>query len=196
MRNLLLPFATLVAVVAIAACGGPSNQQITAAKQARFSGDKVLLFRTAKAAVEEKSKIGKADEGALGFQTAGRWYTNEGILAPGSDEDFKSIPDKSLRITLVVRLLADGENWIVSVEASMLRKQSGSPQPQPIAIDDASVPGFVQGQVDAMQFEIYNALKQYEVKSPGGIAPAPTPTAAPAPAPAPAAEPAPAPATP
>jgi hypothetical protein len=170
MRNLTL---TLAAAIALAACGGPSNQEITTAKQARYQGDKSVLFRTAKAAVEESSKVAKEDEATLGFQTVGRWYTTEGILAPGSDEDYKRVPDKSLRITLVVRLLPDADKWIVQVEPSLLRKQTGSPQPQKIEPTDPSVPGFVQGQVDSLQFTIWKALKEFEVKSPGGIAPAP-----------------------
>ena len=174
MRTLTL---TLAAVVALAACGGPSNKEIASAKQARYQGDKSLLFRTAKAAVEENSKIAKADEATLGFQTTGRWYTTEGILAPGGDEDFKNIPDKSIRLTLVVRFLPDADKWIVQVEPSMLRRIAGSPQPERLEPTDPSVPGFVQGQVDTMQFTIWNALKQYEVKAPGGIAPAPAPAA-------------------
>ncbi len=174
MRNLTL---TVAAVIALAACGGPSNKDIATAKQARYQGDKSLLFRTAKAATEEKQKIAKEDEATLGFQTVGRWYTTDGILAPGSDEDYKRIPDKSIRLTLVVRLLPDGDKWIVQVEPSMLRKISGSPQPEKIEQNDPAVPGYVQGQVDTLQFEIWNALKQYEVKTPGGVAPAPMPAA-------------------
>ena len=175
MRNLTL---TLAAAIALVACGGPSSQEITTAKQARYQGDKSVLFRTAKAAVEENSKIAKEDEATLGFQTVGRWYTTEGILAPGSDDDYKRVPDKSLRITLVVRLLPDADNWIVQVEPSLLRKQTGSPQPEKIEPNDPSIPGFVQGQVDSLQFTIWKALKQYEVKSVGGIAPAPAATPA------------------
>lgn len=175
MRTLTL---TLAAAIALAACGGPSNQEIATAKQARYQGDKSLIFRTAKAAVEENNKVAKEDEAALGFQTIGRWYTTEGILAPGSDEDYKRVPDKSLRITLVVRILPDADKWIVQVEPSLLRKQSGSPQPQKIEPNDPSVPGFVQGQVDALQFTIWKGLKDFEVKTPGGIAPAPAPAPA------------------
>ncbi len=171
MRNLTL---SLAAIVALAACGGPSSQDITTAKQARYHGDKSVLYRTAKAAVEETTKLAKEDEATLGFQTVGRWYTTEGILAPGSDEDYKHVPDQSIRITLVVRLLPEGDNWIVQVEPSLLRKQSGSPQPQPLDANDASVPGFVRGKGDSLQHTIWKALQAYEVKSPGGIAPAPT----------------------
>lgn len=185
MRNLSL---SLPLLIALAACG-PSNKEVAAAKQARYTGDKSTLFQAAKAAVEAKHKIAKEDEAALGFQTIGRWYTQDGMLAPGSDEDMRQVPDKSIRMTLVVRLLPDGENWIIEVEPSMLRRVSGSPQPMKLEKTDPSVPGFVTGQVDALQFEIWSALKQYEVKMPGGIAPAP---AAPTPAqdPAPAADPA------
>jgi hypothetical protein len=177
MRNLTL---SLAAVIALVACGGPSNQEIATAKQARYQGDKSVLFRTAKAAAEEKTKIAKEDEATLGFQTVGRWYTTEGILAPGSDEDYKNVPDKSIRLTLVVRLVPDADKWLVQVEPSMLRRISGSPQPQKVEVNDPSVPGYVQGQVDSMQFTIWQALKAYEVKAPGGIAPGPEPTPAPA----------------
>ncbi|MFN0253595.1 MAG: hypothetical protein ACKV2T_42400 [Kofleriaceae bacterium] len=175
MRTLTL---SLAAVIALVACGGPSTQEITTAKQARYEGDKSVLFRTAKAAAEEKSKIANADEAALGFQTVGRWYTTDGILAPGSDEDYKNVPDKSIRVTLVVRLVPDADKWIVQVEPSMLRRISGSPQPQKVEPNDPSVPGYVQGQVDAMQFTIWKALQQYQVKTPGGIAPATAPAPA------------------
>ena len=89
---------------------------------------------------------------------------------------------KSIRMTLVVRLLPDGDNWIVHVEPSMLRRLSGNPKPEVVDPKDPSVPGWVNGQVDTLQFEIHQALAQYQVKAPGGaMAPAPAP-ASPTPA--------------
>lgn len=152
------------------------------AKQARYQGDKLVLFNATKAVVESKHKLAKSDESALGMQTIGRWYTAEGMVAPGSDEDIRQVPDKSIRMTLVVRILPDRDNWIVHVEPSMLRRLAGSPKPDVLDPKDPSVPGWATGQVDTLQFEIHQALAQYQVKSPGGMAPAPAPApAAPAP---------------
>jgi hypothetical protein len=188
MRNLSL---SVVMLVAIAACG-PSNKEVAMAKQARYQGDKVVLFNAAKAAVESKHKLEKSDELALGMQTIGRWYTRDGMVSPGTDQNLNDVPDQAIRLTLVVRLIPDGDNFLVTVEPAMLRRNAGSPQPQPLQAGDVSVPGWVPGQVDELQFAIYNALKQYEVKSGGAaVVPAAAPAAdSAAPAPAPAADPA------
>lgn len=191
MRNVSL---SVVMLVAIAACG-PSNKEVAMAKQARYQGDKAVLFNATKAAVESKHKIEKADEAALGMQTVARWYSENGMVSPGTDDNMQDVPGDAIRLSLVVRLVADGDGWLVTVEPAMMRRVDGSPQPQKLAANDASVPGWVPGQVDQLQFEIYNALKQYEVKAGAALAPA-APEAAPtAPEAAPAA-PAPAPADP
>lgn len=178
MRNLCLSLATLCL---IAACGGPSTKDIAMAKQARYTGDKIAIFNSVKVAVESKYKLEKSDETSLGMQTKARWYTEDGILAPGSDENYREVPDRAIRVVHVVRMLPDGDAWIVQDEPVLMRRLAGSPQPEKLDAKDPSVPGWASGQVDELQFAIYQALKQYEVKSPGGIAPAPAP-AAPAPA--------------
>ena len=182
MRNLSLSMISAIALV-VAACGGPSGKDIAMAKQARYTGDKLAIFNATKAAVESKYKLEKSDETTLGMQTKARWYTQDGILAPGSDENYREVPDKAIRVVHVVRMLPDGDKWIVQDDPLLMRRVAGSPQPEKLDLKDPSVPGWATGQVDELQFEIYKALKQYEVKAPGGIAPAPTP-ADPAPAPA------------
>lgn len=168
MRSLTLSVAM---IVAIAACG-PSNKEIASAKQARYQGDKTTLFNATKAAVEANHKLFKADEGHLGMQTVPKWYTAEGMISAGSDENMKEVGDRAIRLTLVVRMLPDGNDWLVQVEPAMVRHLSGSPQPQSLEPKDPSVPGWVHGQVDQLQFDIYNALKQYEVKGAGAAMPA------------------------
>ncbi|MBL9019682.1 MAG: hypothetical protein JNL83_36160 [Myxococcales bacterium] len=185
MRNLSLSMISVIAL-AVAACGGPSGKDIAMAKQARYTGDKLAIFNATKAVVEAKYKLEKSDETALGMQTKARWYTQDGVLAPGSDENFQQVPHNAIRVVHVVRMLPDGDTWIVQDEPLLMRRVAGSPQPEKLELGNASVPGWATGQVDELQFEIYKALKAYEVKAPGGIAPAP----APAPAAAPAADPA------
>lgn len=179
MRNVSLSISMLLLFVGLVACG-PSNKEISLAKQARYQGDKLVLFGAVKAAVEAKHQLAKSDETALGMQTVARWYRPDGVVSRGTDENYQDIPTDSIRMTLVVRMLADGEHWIVQVEPNMYRRISGSPQPQPLDPKDPSLPGWTHGQVDTLQFEIYNALKAYEVKSPGGLAPAPATPEAPA----------------
>ena len=172
MRNLRVSLVASALVILLAACGGPSGKEMTRAKQARFTGDKATIFAGAKAVTEAKYKLDKVDENAAGLQTVGRWYMTDGMLAPGSDADMRQVPDKSIRLVLVVRVLPDGDNWKVEVEPSMLRKLSGSPAPQKLEKTDPDYPGFIQGQVDTLLFEIWNGLKAYEVKTPGGVVPA------------------------
>ena len=75
-------------------------------------------------------------------------------------------------------MLPDGEQWIVQDDPLLMRRVAGSPQPEKLELKDPSGPGWATGQVDELQFEIYKALKPYEVKAPGGLAPAPAPAPA------------------
>jgi hypothetical protein len=174
MKNLILT----AAIAALAACGGPSGRDVAMAKQARFQGDKLELFATAKAATEAKYKLAKSDETTLGLQTTGRWYSPEGLGNSNSDTNLQDLVDQSINLTLVVELLPEGsDKWIVSVRPVMFRFTQGQPKPHQLDAKDPSVPGWVHGKVDQLHFAIYEKLKPYEVKTPGGIAPAPEPTA-------------------
>lgn len=176
----------------IAACG-PSGKDVATAKKARYQGDKIALFTTIKQTTEAKHKIDVSDESTLGMKTKGRWYTSEGMIAPGGDENMRDVPDRSIRVALVVRMLADGDSWIVEVTPEMVRYFAGRPNPDKLTPDDPSVPGWALGQAEQLQYEIYSALKPYEVKMPGLAPPPSDPAAPPAeqpPTPAPTAEPA------
>ena len=176
MRNLIVTLAVL------AACGstGHSDRDVAMAKQARYQGDKLQLFAAVKAATEAKYKLEKSDENTLGMQTTGRWYTPDGLSNSASSESPQEMVDKSINLTLVVELLPEGNNWVVSVRPYMLRFNAGQPKPDKLDPKDPSVPGWVTGKVDELSFAIYQGMRQYEVRAPGGnIPPGP---AAPAPA--------------
>lgn len=189
MRNISLSVAALLAgaVVALGALGacGPSGKQIATAKQARYQGDPQQLFATMKAAVESKYKVMKSDEASRGLQTDGRWYNPEGQAVSATMGDVRDVPDQSINVSLVVELLPEGQSFVVSIKPVFLRYHKGRPNPDVLDAKDPSVPGWAHGKGDNLAVEIYNAMKQYEVK----VAPAATPPAAPAPgaAPAPAA---------
>jgi hypothetical protein len=179
--KLLVGLLTLLAV----ACG-PSSKEVAGAKTARYTGDKLEIFHATKAVVEGKYKLQKSDETTLGMQTTARWYSPEGLVVSGYvDESTNSvserdIPDKAIRLALVVTMLPDGSSWILKVTPVMLRKNVGMPKPDELKEDDPSVPGWVGSRADELALDIHKALAKYEVKQPGGMAP---PPAAPGPAP-------------
>lgn len=189
LRNLVITLSLALAgagAMSLSACG-PSAKEFAVAKSARYKGDKLAIFNAAKAAAEEKYKLAKVDETSLGFQTVGKWYTPEGLVAERQD-DMRMVPDRSLNIVLVVTLVPDGDLWVVKVEPVMLRYFAGRPNPDKLEPKDPSVPGWANDRVDSLQFDIYTALKPYEVKSTAnGIqSPPPAGSAAPTPAPTPA----------
>ena len=210
MRNLVL---SVVALAWIAACG-PSGREIGLAKTARYRGDKFVLFGGVKQAVEGKYKLAMSDETTLTVITTGRWYRPEGTASnwqpgdmdgPGKSLDgggtLQGVPsvdgrsrmeDRSINVQLTVRLLPEGENWIVHVEPRYLQFRSGRSNLDKLRPDDPSLPGWAPGKVDQLAYEIYRMLRAYEVKKPGGVAPAPEPQPQPEPQPEPLPQPEPA----
>ncbi|MEO8707313.1 MAG: hypothetical protein ABI867_45215 [Kofleriaceae bacterium] len=190
----------LIVLIALAVVGcGPSGHEIGKAKTTRYHGDKMVLFAAVRSVTEGKHKLAASDETTLTIVTKGRWFTPEGTVSNWDPGDVTAsgvgtpsitgkerIEDRSWHVTLVVKLLPDGDNWIVHVEPRYLQFRSGRPNLDKIGPNDPSVPGWATGKSDQLAFEIYDAMKQYEVKSVGGVAPAPP---APAVAPIPAADP-------
>jgi hypothetical protein len=163
----------LLAIIAVAC--GPSSKEVAGAKSARYQGDKLALFATVKGAVEAKYKLQKSDETTLGMQTQPRWFSPEGLTTSASADDDRDLPDKSIRIAMVVTMLPDGDNWIVKVTPIMQRKNKGMPKPDDLKEGDPSVPGWVDSRVDQLALDIHKSLEKYEVKQPGGLPPPPTP---------------------
>jgi hypothetical protein len=172
MRNLVVS-QVLLAAIALVACG-PSSKEVAGAKTARYQGDKLQLFAAAKGAVEAHHKLMKSDETSLGMQTQPRWFSPEGLAQTprGEGEDVRDLPDKSIKISLVVTLLPDGDAWVVKVAPVMARYNRGIPKPEPLKENDPSLPGWVSGQVDNVAMDIHSAMSKYEVKKVPGVVPA------------------------
>jgi len=169
MRNVILSCAALIWM----ACGGGGSREAALAKTARYQGDKLTLFAAVKSATEAKYKIAMSDETTLTVQTVGKWYTPEGLISTSGEQDIRQVPDKSINVQLTVKLLPEGDKWVVDVQPKFTRIDKGSPMPQQLGPNDASLPGWAPGKVDQLALEIHEALKQYEVKSPGGNIPPP-----------------------
>lgn len=178
MRNLI------VSLLVLAACGGASSGQVSSAKTAQYTGDKLQIFHAVQQAVQEKYPIARADENTLILETIGRWYTHEGLSASERLEDIRDVPDKSIHIAFIVAVLPSGSNYTVDVKPKWYRYSAGSPQPSPMKEDDISVEGFAHEKVDALAVTIHDALKSFEVKSVPAVVPAgsgaPAPAAPPA----------------
>jgi hypothetical protein len=189
MRNWIV--IGLAALLALSACG-PSGKQVGLAKAARYQGDKLALFGAIKATVEKDYKLHMSDETTLGLQTVARWYSPEGLVASAQgSENVKNLPDNALSVSLVVRMLSEGDNWIINIEPVMLRYRAGRPNPDRILATDPSVPGWATSKVDTLYFDLNKALKQWELKNIGGIPAAPTPKPEQPPGPMPGNDPAP-----
>lgn len=174
MRNLVLSFAAMLAIAAVAC--GPSSKEVATAKSARYSGDKLELFAHVKAATEAKYKVTKSDETSLGLQTEARWFSIEGLgVTPRSETDMRDVPDKSINIFMVVTMLPDGNNWVVKIEPHLMRYNTGIPKPEPLKEGDPSLPGWVGGKVDELALAIHQELAKYEVKTVPGSVPPPAP---------------------
>lgn len=184
MRNLIVGCVVLLWV---AACGG-GNREAALAKQARYKGDKLEIFNTAKALVESKYQLQQSDETTLEMATIARWYTPEGLVATSGQQDIRNLPHNSINLAFMVKQVPDGDSFLMVVDAKITRFIKGSPAPEPRTLKDADLPYWLYSKADQLVLDIHQALAKYEVKSPGGMAPPPT-EAAPAPAPS---EPAPA----
>lgn len=161
MRNPVLIAVALVAL-AVAACGA-SRAEVEVARTAHYRGDRLALFAAARRATADKYQIAESDEVGLRIATAGRWYTPDGLGASERNGDMRDVPDRSVHLALIVRLVPRGDDFAVAVDPVMLRYFSGRPNPDRLAPDDPSVPGWAHGRVDQLYSAIHRALAGYQV---------------------------------
>lgn len=162
-------------VMAVVLGCGPSLRETALAKTARYRGNEMVLFQRMLSAVESKYKLARIDQPALKLVTRPRWYNAEGQgLSSCADINPRCIPDRSIRMALVAELLRVDKDWVVQVRAEMVRFREGQTAPDRIFPNEI-LPGWIPGKVDQLQYEIYEALRPYEVPEPSGnIAPAPS----------------------
>jgi hypothetical protein len=158
--------AVLLVMLAAAACA--SSQAVETARAARYRGDKLVLFEAAKHATAAKYLLIESDETALRIVTVGRWYRPDGLLASERASDMRDVPDRSVHLHLIVKLVPVGSDWALAIEPVMMRYFSGRPNPDHLTPDDPSVPGWATGRVDKLRAAIHDALERYQVKSTAG----------------------------
>ncbi len=149
------------------------------AKTARYTGDRMQIFASMRAAVEAAHyKLTKTDETSLAVQTEARWFSPEGLSQTprGEGTEMQDLVDKSINIAMVVRMFPDGDVWVVKVTPVMARFNKGIPKPEPLKEGDASLPGWVESKVDTLALDIHKALAAFAVKGVPQQAPPPTET--------------------
>jgi hypothetical protein len=174
MRNLVLSVVIAGAAAgagasALGACAA-SRQEVEVARTARYRGDKLAMFQAARQATADKYQIAMSDETTLRIETAGRWYTPEGLGASERNNDMRDVPDRSIHLRMIVRLVPAGDDWTVAIEPVMMRYFAGRPNPDPLQPGDPSLPGWTGGRVDQLYSAIHRALARYQV-APGGMPP-------------------------
>jgi hypothetical protein len=173
VRNLVLwvvlAGAAAAGASALVACAA-SRQEVEVARTARYRGDRLALFQAARQATADRYPIVTSDDTALRIETAGRWYTPDGLGASERNHDMRDVPDRSIHLRLIVRLVPAGDDWAVAIEPVMMRYFAGRPNPDKLGTDDPSLPGWTHGRVDQLHSAIHRALARYQVASPGGNA--------------------------
>jgi hypothetical protein len=159
--------AAVFLLVAGAACGA-SSPSIETARAARYRGDKLALFDGARQATAVKYQLAESDETTLRIVTAGRWYRPDGMLASERANDMRDVPDRSVHLQLIVKLVPSGSDWAIEIEPVMMRYFAGRPNPDHLTPDDPSVPGWATGRIGKLREAIHDALARYEVKSTAG----------------------------
>jgi hypothetical protein len=172
VRNLVLSvlLAGAAAGASALACGA-SRQEVEVARAAHYRGDRLALFQAARQATADRYAIAMSDETALRIETAGRWYTPDGLGASERNHDMRDVPDRSIHLRLIVRLVPVGDDWAVAIEPVMMRYFTGRPNPDKLGPDDPSLPGWTHGRVEQLYSAIHRALARYQVASPGGNMP-------------------------
>jgi hypothetical protein len=168
MRNVVLG---LLAAVAVGPACGASRQQIETARTARYHGDQLAMFQAARSAVADRYQLATSDETTLRIETVGRWYTADGLGASERSGDMRGVPDRSIHLRVIVLLVPQGGDWIVAIEPVMMRYFTARPNPDRLAADDPSVPGWTQGRVDQLYRAIHQALGAYQVRARQAVPP-------------------------
>jgi hypothetical protein len=123
--------------------------------------------------------------------TQARWYTPEGLgsqwtdpgdvigagrdINPLTQNGRPAIRDKSLRISLIIRVLPEAKNWVVYIESKIFRFNIGMPNLEPVDAKRIDLPGWATGKADQLAYEIYSVLRQYETKNVKPLTDDPTP---------------------
>lgn len=136
------------------------------AKSAGYAGEPSTMFDIIEATTAETYKIGEVlrEEGEYALATAPQWYSPEGGRQSAGAGDYVQVVDRSVQLMMIVRLVEQGDRYMVTVTPKTFQHLSGSPQPRELEPDDPSLPGWVHGRVDSLHLDLHKALQKYAVQ--------------------------------
>jgi hypothetical protein len=165
----------LVLLALLVACGG-SSAQVKTAREARYNAPEATLLNEVKAVVVAKNyQIALEDPGNLLLETRKIWHTPEGLVDTAPGDNAARLNEGSINLSFVVSIPKVEGAYQVKVVPVILRKDAISSAPQSLTPENALVPGWVHGRIEALEVAIYERLKSYAAT--GGTAPAVAPPA-------------------
>ena len=148
--------------VAVATVGcGPSSKQVQTAKATHYKTQAGRIYSIALDVAEKTFKIYEKDDDKEAFLTLPKWYTEDGQSETGGSGDTVKVREGDLEVALLVKVDTDVDGIATVTVAPVVQRYRMGLQPQPLAADDPSMPGWVGGKADALAVEIYNAAKPY-----------------------------------
>ncbi|MEO8698510.1 MAG: hypothetical protein ABI867_00670 [Kofleriaceae bacterium] len=161
---------SLLVILVLGSCGASSGE-VKSAREASYAADPATLFNEVKTTTEHTYKVAAVDTNTLALRTVPRWYTPDGQVDTKAGDNPSSVQDLSINLTLLVGLSkVDSRSYKVMVEPIVRRKNGLASEPQEVKMTDPSVPGWVQGKIDALQLDIHRKLAGYAVVEPPAAA--------------------------
>ena len=154
-----------VIALALLACG-PSGKEMQTAKLAHYHASPAQLLQIAQEVAAEKYKIGQVDADQATFITMPRFYSSEGDLESAGAEGWVQVRPGSVRVELIVAVVATDNDQMITVTPRTFQVVSGSPQPRELKPDDLGLPPWVHGRADQLALDIYERAQPYVVAPP------------------------------
>lgn len=153
-----------VMTMMIAACGGPSPQQIATAKSTTYTENAQALLDGAAEVVGQTYKIASIDQVSHVIYTEYQWYSPEGDRESPGAGDRVNARGGSVVLQLVISVVAvdgapgAGAHHAIVIVPKTRQLISWSPQPRELAPDDPNLPPWIHGRVDDLAVAIHDAL--------------------------------------
>lgn len=156
---------SLLFIVFMLGCG-VSSKEVRTAKLAEYNAQTAQILDLATQVVQRNYKVADIDPQQATLITAAQWYSENGgrrgTTNEGNGDYLVNMRGGDIELSLEVRVLgAAGGRVLVTVQPRTRQLVSGSPQPRVLTPDDPNLPPWVQGRVDTLAVDIYNAAKQF-----------------------------------
>ena len=160
----------MLGLLALLAACGPSAKEIRSARDARYTASRGQILDEVIAVVQRVHGVADAGYGSTSGEptvlSTGRWYAREGVARQSKVGDEVGVYDGDIMLELIVRVIAEGDAFQVTVTPRAERFKSGHSSTDKLEAGDPRMPGWVEGQVDDLQVQLHDRLKAFGVVTP------------------------------